>query len=220
MAKRSFKEMIQGMTFREKVEYLWEYYRWTLLVAAFGVIVIAMVVTGVVNSQIKILYSGAAVNVPISQTGEAFLTDSWGEKLGAGKKEEVRLFSTSFEDLQTTSDAQVSAAAAMQVVLMITAGDYDYVIMDEVALDFYKNHPVFSSLDSMFSAEILDEYKNRVFCHETEETGEFPLAIDITDSGFARAYVAPNTKVYIAFPGNTGRTEINDDFLEYLMKQE
>ncbi len=220
MSKRSFKEMTQGMTFQEKAEYLWEYYRWVLLVAAFAVIVIAMVVTGIINTSGEILYSGAVVNVQISEEGCDYLTENWAETLGAGKNQKANLFVTSFQDLQTTSDAVVSSAAAMQVVLMITAEDYDYVIMDGVALDFYKNHPVFTALDVMFPEEIMDKYQDRIVYHETEESGRFPFAVDITGSGFARTYAAPDTKIYIAFPGNTGRTEINEDFLEYLVKYE
>ena len=63
----SLKEKMAGMTLQEKAEYLWEYYKWVLLVAAFAVIVIAMVVTGIVNTSGEILYSGAAVNVPLSE---------------------------------------------------------------------------------------------------------------------------------------------------------
>ncbi|MBQ6839445.1 MAG: hypothetical protein IJO45_01990 [Oscillospiraceae bacterium] len=217
MAKRSLKEMTQGMTFSEKAEYLWEYYWWILLVAAFAVVVGSMVITGIVNTSKEILYSGAAVNVQISEEGTHYLTEGLEEQFGGEKDQKAELFVTSFQDLETTSDAVVNSAAAMQVVLMITAGDYDYVIMDEVALDFYKNHPVFTALDETLPEEIFNACRDRVFYHETQEQGKFPLAIDITDSAFAQGYMTQDTKVYIAFPGNTGRTESNDDFLTYLM---
>ena len=212
MEKRSFKEMTKGMTLQEKTEYLWEYYRWVLLVAVFGVIVVSMVVTGIVNSQTKTLYSGAPVNMPITEEGNAFLTEGWEEILGAEEKEEVRLFSTSFEDLQTASDVEVSTATAFQVVLMITAEDFDYVIMDEVAWDYYKNHPVFTALDEMFPAKVMEEYGQYIL----ENAEAVPVAIDITQSAFAQKHIAQETKVYIAFPGNSRGTALNEAFLKYL----
>lgn len=218
--KRSFKEMTQGMTFGEKMEYLWEYYRWVLLVAAFGAIVIAMVVTGIVNSSGKVFYSGAVVNVQLGEEGEAFLTDHLEEIFPAPKGERAKLFTTSFQDLQKASDVEMSAATAYRVVLMITAEDYDYMIMDETAWNYYRNHPVFTALDEMFPDEVIERYSDRIVRYQPEDSEELPLAIDITDSAFARKYAQQGTKVYIAFPGNTGRTELNDDFLEYLMNAE
>jgi len=220
MSKRSLKEMTQGMSFAEKLEYLWEYYRWILLVLAFGVIVIAMVVTGIVNTSGEVFYSGAMVNVQLSQEGESFLTERLEENFNAPKREKAKLFATSFQDLQNVSDVEMSAAAAYRVVLMIIAKDYDYVIMDETAWNYYKNHPVFTALDEMFSDEIMEQYSDRIIRHQLEESAQLSLAIDITDSAFARKYAQEGTKLYIAFPGNTGRTEMNDDFLEYLMNAE
>lgn len=220
MSKRSFKEKTQGMTFSEKAEYLWEYYKWVLLVAAFVVIVMSMVITGIVNTSGEILYSGALVNVQISEDGRSYLTEAWAQQLGAQKKEKVDLFTTSFQDLQNTADVETNSAAAMQVVLMITAEDFDYVLMDDVAFDFYKNHPVFTSLDRLFDAETLKEWEDTIIYHETQEDGRFPIAVDITDTAFVRDCVAEGQRVYVAFPGNTGRTALNDDFLMYLMDWE
>ena len=217
MSKKGIKEMMRTMTFHEKLEYLWEYYKWVLLVAVFVVIVASMVITGIVNTSKQVLYSGAAVNVQLSEEGSLYLTQKLEDRFGTKKGQSAELFVTSFADLQNTSDAQYSAMTAMQVVLMISAEEYDYVIMDEIALDFYKKHPVFTPLEEMFSDEILAQWENDIVCCETEEAGVYPAFIDITDTGFVQACVPEGKRVYIAFPGNTGRTEYNDDFLEYII---
>lgn len=217
MAKTKLMETLKGMTFRERAEYLWEYYWWILLVTAFAVIVIAMVVTGIVNTSGEVLYSGAAVNVPLSEEGREYLTQELEEHFGAEKNQKTELFATSFDDLRTASDVEVSSAAAMQVVLMITAEDFDYVLMDEVAFSFYKNHPVFTPLNEMFGQETLTQWDASVVYHETEEAGKYPIALDITDTGFVRDCAPGSGRIYIAFPGNTGRTNKNADFLAYLL---
>lgn len=217
MAKTKITETLKGMTFRERAEYLWEYYWWILLVAAFAVIVVAMVVTGIVNTSGEVLYSGAAVNVPLSEEGEQYLTQELEEYFGAEKNQKTELFVTAFDDLRTASDVEMSSAAAMQVVLMITAEDFDYVLMDEVAFSFYKNHPVFTPLDEMFGQEMLVQWDALVVYHETEEAGKYPVALDITDTGFVRDCAPDSGRIYIAFPGNTGRTNKNADFLAYLL---
>lgn len=217
MAGKGFRELTQGMSAKEKLEYLWEYYKWVLLVLAMVAMVAAMVITGIINKSVEILYSGVAVNVQLSEEGSRYLTQDLADELGAVGREKADLFVTSFQDLQTTSDAEVNAAAAMQVVLMITTADYDYVMMDQTAFDFYKNHSIFASLETIFPPEVLAQYDASFVYHETQEDGRYPIAIDITECSFARGCIAEGDRVFIAFPGNTGRTELNDDFLAYLM---
>lgn len=217
MSKRSFKQMTQGMTFAEKWEYLWEYYRWILLVAAFGAVIVAMVVTGIVNNSGKIFYSGATVNVQVSEAGEDFLTNGLEETLNAPKKEKAKLFVTSFQDLQNTSDVEMNASAAFQVMLMSTAEEFDYVLMDEVAYDLYKNHPVFTPLDQLFDDAVLEQWAEATVYHETQEEGRYPIALDITDTAFIRDCASVDGRVYIAFPGNTDRNDRHVQFLEYLL---
>ena len=220
MADQTFKEKMQGMTLGEKAEYLWEYYRWTLLVAFFAVIVISMVVTGIVNSQADPDFAGIAVNMPLTEEGTAFLTDDWGRRIGAGKEGDVQLFSTSFQDLATTSDLEMTAATAYQVVLMIAGEDYDYILMDEAALSYYKNHSIFTPLDAMFPEEMLGKYSHWIYWHTTDQGEEYPMVLDITESAFVSKYMEKDTKVYIGFPGNTGRREMDIEFLEYIMSVE
>ena len=216
----SLKEKMAGMTLQEKAEYLWEYYKWVLLVAAFAVIVIAMVVTGIVNTSGEILYSGAAVNVPLSEEGKLYLTEDLETYFGAQKGQKAELFSTSFQDLNTASDVQTNAANAMQVALMIAAEDYDYVLMDKVALAFYINHPVFTPLDQLFDEAFLAEFEGSVIYSETEENGRYPIALEITQTALVRQCTEKVDSVYIAFPGNTGRIDKNEAFLKYILKME
>ena len=217
MGKRSFKETTKGMTFVEKAEYLWEYYRWVLLVVFFGAIVLSMVLTGVINAQKEPVFGAIAVNMPLTEEGNAFLTDGWVEFIGAEKGATVELFSTSFQDLDATSDPEIALATAYRVVLMIAAEDCDYLLMDETALSYYKNHPVFTALDEMISEELLEQYADRIIWQETEEGESIPVVLDITESAFAQNYMTKDTKVYIGFPGNTGRTEQNEIFLRYIL---
>ena len=43
------------------------------------------------------------------------------------------------------------------------------------------------------------------------------MAVDITDTAFVRSCVTGKGKVYIAFPGNTARAELTDDFFDRLL---
>lgn len=213
MARQGIKETMKGMTGGEKLDYLWTYYKWVLVVAAFAAVVLSMVVTGIVNNSKDILYSGAVVNLITTNEGQTCLTDDLHTALGGVSKQEVELFPVFFQNLQNASDVEVSSYTAMQIVTKVAAQELDYVIMDEAAFSLYENHNIFMPLDTLFPEMVWDE--NAIY-HESEE-GTYPIAIDVSNTDFAQKGIIGAEKVYIAFPGNTQRTEQNAVFLEYLL---
>lgn len=215
MSKQSFKELTAGMTFGEKLEYLWTYYKWVLLVAGFAVMVIAIVITAMVNAQVKVLFSGALVNVTPSDEGQAYLTEQWQQTLGAEDKHDtVKLTSFTFRDLSSGEASEVEVTTAMRLYAMVAAQEVDYVITDDVGYHFYINHSTLSPLNTLFSPEELARIDLPIIYGDD---GATPIAFDISQTAFAQSCSVRSGIVYIAFPGNTGRTSQNLPFLEYLL---
>ena len=216
MSKRSFKELTAGMRAGEKLEYLWTYYKWVLVVAAFAAVVIAIVITAVINAQTNILFSGALVNVSPTEEGQTYLTEQWQQALGAeGEHDTVKLTSFTFRDILSGNATDVEANTAMRLAAMVAAQEVDYILTDDVGYRFYINHPVFSPLDTIFSPQELAGIDLPIIY---SEDGTTPMAFDISQTPFAQSCSVRSGIVYIAFPGNTGRTAMNTDFLEYLLR--
>ena len=66
MIHTPFKEATKGMTFREKLDHFWTYYKLALGVAAGLIMILCMIITGIVNSLTKVVYSGIAINTFMS----------------------------------------------------------------------------------------------------------------------------------------------------------
>lgn len=212
---------MSGMTFTKKLDHLWTYYKWVLVIAVIAVIVICTVVSSIRNKQIKTLYSGMLINMEVSEEGGAYLTDQWQDVLGEdSQKQKVDLTTTFFQDPSTSLSLELEAGSIIQVTALVAAKELDYMILDDVGFAYYKDRTIFAPLEEMFSAEQLEQMKDRLQYHEDEENGRYPIAIDISDSQFATDCLAGSENVYIAFPGNTGRTEQNYGFLEYLLNWE
>ena len=219
MSPRNIKKTMAGMSWKDKLEYLWTYYKWVLAVAAGVILLICIVVSSIMNKSVTTLYGGTIINAELSEEGEAYLTDDWFEHLGGvDKKEKVELTTSYYNDLSTTQDPEADAAAAMRVTAMVAAKELDYVIMDELSFNYYKKATIFSSLEEVLSQELIDELNDRIVYYTDEEEGvTYPIALDITDTTFVQDCIHGSKTLYIAFPGNTDRTERNDQFLEYLL---
>lgn len=215
MSFNELKATLSKMTRTQKADYLWTYYKWVLVIAVAVIMVIGIIISCVKNANIEVLYSGAAVNVRITECGETYLTDGWEMVLGGTEeKQRVDFITTYFEREQDSENIEIDSAAAIQITAMVAAQQLDYIIISESELSYYQS--AVSSLETIFDLHQLAKYADMTVYLEDETGNAYPAAIDISDCLFTQKNIAAKGKIYIAFPGNTTRTKRNIEFLEYL----
>lgn len=155
---KELKEDLKPMSFKEKVDHLWTYYKSYVIGVLIVVMIIAMTVTAFINASKKIRVSGMLANVYMTQEGFDYLTKDYFKVLGCKKdKEIVELQSTNFISLADPTSGEDNNYAAQKLILQVSSGDMDYAIVDGLALDFYKTQQVFSDLREVFPEETMKE---------------------------------------------------------------
>ena len=217
MIHTPFKEATKGMTFREKLDHFWTYYKLVLGVAAGLIMILCMIITGIVNSLTKVVYSGIAINTFMTEEGIAYLSEDLAVYLDAtGKREEVILDENYLQNMASSSNVEDKYISAMQVTVRVAAREFDYLMMNETAYNYFQNETVFPSMYETLSAELIEQLGDHVTYYTDPDGQTYPMAIDITEWAFTKDCVQGNGKIYLAFCGNTGRTATNDVFVEYL----
>ena len=217
MIHTPFKEATKGMTFREKLDHFWTYYKLALGVAAGLIMILCMIITGIVNSLTKVVYSGIAINTFMTEEGIAYLSEDLAVYLDAtGKREEVILDENYLQNMASSSNVEDKYISAMQVTVRVAAREFDYLMMNETAYNYFQNETVFPSMYETLSAELIEQLGDHVTYYTDPDGQTYPMAIDITEWAFTKDCVQGNGKIYLAFCGNTGRTATNDVFVEYL----
>ena len=79
---KELKEDMKDMTFGEKVDHLWTYYKIYLFLALVAIFMIVMVVNIAINASKKIVVSGMLANVEMTQEGYDYLTIDYFYVLG------------------------------------------------------------------------------------------------------------------------------------------
>lgn len=212
---RPLLQTLSGMTPKEKLNHLCTYYWWVLLVAIAVIMLISIIVTCVHNSRIQVLAGGYLVNINASEEGEQYLKDDLFQSLGGDEKWQSVTLSSSFFDKNS------APTAFMQVTLMVAARELDYVIADEEGMALLTNQNTFLPLESMLTPEELEPWSDSLVYHTySDDETEYAIAIDISDTAFAKECLfSPNT-VYIAFPGNRENGMPVNEILEYLLNWE
>ena len=211
-------EQLKPMSWKERLEHLWEYYKWVLVVAALVIMLISIVCTSIYNRNLKVLFGGSVVNVYMSNEAAEYLQGDVEEMLQAGEMEQVFLHTISVGDMSTSTDASTDA---MTVVVRVAAQELDYVIMDESALNYFINTAVVTDLTPCLTEEQLAMFEGKTVLARLEENGPVvPVALEITDIDFLKDCYIGNRKIYISFPNNTEHAMTPSQFLDYLLAWE
>ena len=127
------------LSFRKKVEYILDYYKWALVLLLAAVL---LLVGGIYRQATKktILLTCAVVNIDLPDDVRGDLTTAYSEGFpGGSRKNTVRLI----DGLAVNSDAadgatyEYSYASSMKLMAMMTHKDIDVVIMDEKTYDTF-----------------------------------------------------------------------------------
>lgn len=200
--KNHLKELgqtLSTMTFGEKLEHLWTYYKHVLLIAIAIGFSIWFAVNAVISANQVTLLSGTALNVRITTEGM--------EQIDGAVTEDGRLEGKTFLDefpyLDTYYVGQgfLDEQSATYLVTRISAQSLDYILVDQSVLDVISTN-YFIDMREIFPAEVLARWP--LVYKEDTETGEaIPIGIDITGTAFTEEHVLGAGNLYMTATAGT-----------------
>ena len=212
------KEALRPMPWKKKLEHLWEYYKWVLVVLLVVATIIYIAVVGYSNARVEGLLYGEIVNINFDTEGVEYLSKDFLEHLNGVKGDQkVSLFMSNLI-IGQDSTYENYYAPLMRTSSEISNGKLDYVLVDSAALTVYFNEEILLDLRQLFTPEELAQMEDSLVYVLYEETGEkIPMAINVTESSFVKNRLTSETAVYLAFIGNTTRMETCRVFYDYFM---
>lgn len=218
----SFQELkadLKPMTFPQKLDHLWTYYKYYVLIAVVVLVFLAAIITGIVNASKEVLVSGMMTNVSMKQSGFHYLSDGYAEVLEAKGNQVVELTSTNFEDLETSEDVEANYNAAQVLIARVSGGLLDYAIIDQMSFEFYLTQEVYLDLRELFTQEELQRLADAdmLAYAKIAETGDtWPVAVKITNWDFTRDNVNTKGEIYFIVSGNSPDLEAVRGILEHM----
>jgi len=212
------KEILAPMTWRERLEYFWEYYK----IVFYVLIAIVLIINSIIGIKRmpNIVFNGIAANVVVPDGAESYLMEDWLQEIGGDPEKERVSFNLitfpSREELITEDEL----AYAQQAASLVSAQMLDYVLMDKNALEYYLGDRIFASLENVLTQEQLKQFENKLVYLEEGDGTIYPVAIDISDTSFGQACASIDGMVFIGFPGNTTLADLTDEFFDYILKWE
>lgn len=226
MDERSIREIIReelqklkGMTWGQRIGYIWDYYK-PLMVAILAVILVISIGVSIYrNMQINHLLNVYFVNCNSAEVDAQEITDDFAAYLGGiGAKDEILIDTSTVLDAEDTS--QYSMASQMKFTAVVAAGDVDVAIFDAEQYEKYRDGYGLEDLSKVLSEEQLSKWQDSIVYGKDEETGkEIPVALKVQDAPLITKYNAYNgEEAYAAVLVNSEHTDMSAEFLDYLME--
>lgn len=215
---------LKPMTWKQRIEHLWEYHKYQLVVLFLIVFTLGITVTALQSRNKEVLAGGMIVNVYMEPDGYQYLTGDYEKELGGdGKKKIVELFPIYFGDPMDLQYGEEYYNASMVLTARVSGRMLDYMLLDQFALEYYMPYGAYMNLEKLFTQEELDALDEqgllRYVFDEIEEV-QYPIAICVTDTQFAKDNITVESDVkdvYLAFAVSTPKQDICLDVWERIL---
>ena len=221
---KKLKVDLKPMSFREKVDHIWTYFKEVILVTVISLVVIIGLGFNILKPEKELLMGGMCACTYLTEEGEAYLSETYFQQLqGNPKKQEVQLYFRSFGDFTTSTQDYEAFQAIMS---MMNAQMVDYLLIDDDRLEPFIGYESLMDLSKVFTAEELEHFGNKIrYAQHADEdgnpTGEMiPVAVDITDLPFMQNCRMYEQYVFLAFAVNAPNEDSLRDFWQYLLAWE
>ena len=200
---KKLKQDLAGMSFKEKAEHIWTYYRSWVIVAIAVVMLISIFATSFINLTTKTVSAGVCINVPLADGAEAYLRSGLEEQLVTGKGRERVYFKLDYTD---SADVQNNLNIVESMQSLVASKDLDYIILDDAALALLGTQDIFMNLEEFFTPE---ELQGLEICTITRagQAEELPILIDITQWPVVKQNDQSTNHYYFTVIGNTPRPD-------------
>ena len=213
------KAILKPMSWKDRVEYLWTYYKVVLVAVVVVLAIISLVVSAIQSKHIQTLYSGALINLSVEREDRDEMVNELTALLdGDGKNRIVKLTDIAYIPGNDPENFEVNDAGAMKLAMLVTTGSLDFILTDDDTYGELIEREPYANLQNILTQEQQTQLKDNMIWRKADgENPSYPMALDISSTAFAKA-VAPYEKVvYLVFVGNTENGERNQAFLDYIL---
>lgn len=209
------REKLRSMNLKDKLWYIWNYYRFHMIAAVLAVVVAVNVGTVVYHSTFHTALHCMIIN---SRDEEGFqaapLEQDFASWAGLGKKDEI-ISETTFLSFGDDVSEYIYASMA-KISALVAAKDLDVMICDEETLNHYSSMDGYLDLETVLPEDILNLVKDRLYYTENGDGTRHAYAIDISGTAFAEDSNIQLSPALFGIVSNSTRTDMSLALLRYI----
>lgn len=213
------KQKLKNMSPRDRVWYIWEYYKLHLLALLLGIGALWTIGTMIYRQSFTTSLSIAVINDNAGgASSTAVLESELREALGCTKKQLIEVnegLSVNFGD---ESISQYGYATLAKISALVASQSLDVVIADKSAIDHYETVNAYQNLDEYLPPQLYDRVKDFIYTAKDEQGVLRPVAISLEDTPLAAKTGIVMNPPYLAVIAGSPHKEAALVMIEYLFQ--
>ncbi len=215
-AREAERKKLKEMSFKEKIGYIWEYYRLQII----GVVIVLCILGSIINNVFinppkkifsQFIFYGTYVDDELCTK----LSEKIGENV-ITLPEKERVISSSF--YISTNDPEVNMAMAQRFFAMVAAKEIDLMIVKPEDYEELRNEDYFIDLASAFGQEFVNQYADILLKGKTKsQPEERYYGIKLDDNAFFKSFNMKSDGFIMAPVINSERLENTSKCVNYML---
>lgn len=209
-------EKLKQLSFKQKLEYIWDYYK-PLLAGIAGVVILLFVVIQIIlNSQITTELTVGLFNSNGSGKDIDILSADFASASGLDGKKQELVFDSSYY-IDPDANDSMTLATQSKLVAVLSAGNMDVMLVTEDLYKYYLDAGMFADLKQVLAPE---EYSGCRELFMMDKSGDDP---EVKAYGLSLVRnekltnIFPEDQVILCVAVNAGKTENIRKFVQYIL---
>ncbi len=211
------KEKLKDMNFKQKLEYLWEYYRIHALAVVAIIALVIYIINSILNPGVSTKFYAALINSPIHpEVIDEFEKDFTGYLELDTNSENVVLNDTFNFNVDVTYTANVKQTLQAYVA----AAEVDVIIAPEKEFAEYASYGAVIKLSDQLPTDLYSSLTDHFFISATEDDPEKnAYGIYITDTKLFAENSVTKDPYIIGIVGNSKHKDNAIEFIRFLLEE-
>lgn len=211
------KKKLSQMTFGQKLEYIWEYYKLHIFVT---LLIIGAISWGVHHAMTYVQYKFYGMIINSGQYNEK-VAKSMHDTLGMEKHDGFSLSGDFY-----TNDTENMGGYGNKLDIYVMTGQLDFAFTDEAGVKYLVDMGVVRDLKTTVPDKLLDKWTSEGRLYNVDvtddagKTGNYDVAVDISGTGIQEYFGLDENINYLMIADLSGSEEYMTRFYELLYKIE
>lgn len=211
---RQLGERLRPLTFREKLDYLFTYYKGWLLIILLAAMAAGYIGDAVVQSHREIVLQGFFTNDEQNLFPADTLQRDYAAVLGLGRRQRVVFDDDLYIDLNDEA-TEYTAASNGKLIAYMAVGELDFVVTTQAVYEHYAGSIPMQDLSALLPEALYNALADQLITGTDKDGNAAPVALDMAESRFLTGADTDDTRYVLFVPYNAPHTAQLLAFIAY-----
>lgn len=214
------RKKLKDMSFKDKIWYIWEYYKFPIIGVVIGVFLITSIGTAIYGNRFETAISCVILNAKIpdsEDTLDTYFNQDFRQYLGIGPDVKIEVDASMNLSFEESSMNEFTYAQLAKISAMVSSKELDAMIGTPDIIDHYGAMGGYEDLKELLPADVYEAVKEDLYSVTDQETGaEIACGLSLKKTGFGEKTGLILENPVLGIVSNSTHTDTAVQLIRYL----